>query len=335
MRLLVTLGAMLVATAANAQVVRNTPHGIAVARDGFIEIYDDSGQLKWKTPGVDHAVHIVAGEDRLAVLDSWSNRVRILRGRDGEGQTFVTAETPVDALFSRGALFVIARDGNVVERIAVDGTRTSGDVAADPIFIREAGGRLYVYSRRDGILQELSHGGAVIRSAAIGAFASDLEVDGKTAYVLFPAEARMAMVNLETLEVERSVAVGAVPSDLAIARSGNALNAPLIVIADPGALRLWRTEGAQSVGAAFGRGFLRGLLGLGLFRPRNAEFPSGVDRIESRGSVTLVFDSATGTLYRARGDESEVIAQGLDDKAFAIVGNRVAVWRAGRLVLLD
>jgi hypothetical protein len=315
--------------------VRETSHGIAVARENVIEMYDDDARFKWTATGVEHPSQIASDEHRLAILDSWSNRVRVIDARSGEGETYLTAETPVAAVFSRGALFVVSRDASVVERIDAGGARITTPVAPDPVFIRESAGRVLVYSRRDGVLQEVSHAGKITRSATVGAFASDVEVDGATAYLLFPAEARMAMVSLESLEVERSVAIGAVPSDLAIARSGNALNAPLIVVADPGSLRLWRTEGAQSVGAAFGRGFLRGLLGLNLFRPRSSEFPSGVDRVVARGGVTVAFDSATGTLYRARGDRSDAIAQGLEPEAFAIVGSRIAMWRGGRLVLVN
>lgn len=335
MRVVVTLLAALIATTADAQIVRGTPNGIAVARNGVIEMYDDNARLKWRVAGVENPSHLAADNDRLAVLDSWANRVCVVSARDGEGRTLVTAETPVAALFAGGALFVVGRDANVVERLAADGSRTTVTVAPDPVFIRESAGRVYLYSRRDGVLQELSHDGRIIRSATVGAFASDFEADGAAAYFLFPAESRMVVVDLGDLEVQRSVAIGAVPSDLAVVRSGNALSAPLLAVADPGALRLWRTEGAQSVGAAFGRGFLRGLLGLNLFRPRNAELPTGVDRVVSRGAVTLAFDSATGTLYRSRGERSERIAQGIAHQAFAIVGTKIAVWHAGRLSLLQ
>ncbi|HEU4521086.1 MAG TPA: hypothetical protein VFT12_03725, partial [Thermoanaerobaculia bacterium] len=130
----------------------------------------------------------------------------------------------------------------------------------------------------------------------------------------------------------RMTAAGDTPVDLAIARGGTALSAPSIAIADPAAKRVWVTEGAQSVGAAFGRGFLRGLLGIGLFRPRSATFPTGVDRIVSAEGITAAYDSSSRTLYRVEGSRSRPIAQDVSVEAFTIAFGRIEIWRAGALV---
>lgn len=320
---------------AGAQVAAATAQGIVVAHDGRIDLFDAEGRQKWAAPGVERATAVTSDGERVAVLDAWSNRVRIARLDDGAGETLTTAETPVAAAFVRGNLFVLSRDASALERIARGGARSMTLVAADPALLRVRGEKLYVYSRRDGILQEISAGGGVLRRAAVGSFASDLEIDGNSAYLLFPRQARLVMVDLQRLEVVRSVAAGGVPVDLAVTGRGTALSAPRLAIADPAAKRVWRTEGAQSVGAAFGRGFLRGLLGLGLFRANSSEFPSGVDRVESRGGIAVAFDSATGTLYRLGASKPVALAQDLPPQAFAIAGGGVAIWEKGRLRLVN
>ncbi|HUP48327.1 MAG TPA: hypothetical protein VNA04_06015 [Thermoanaerobaculia bacterium] len=319
------------AAPAAAQVVAGTSRGVLVAHDGIVELFDESARPIWSAPGVDHAAKVIVAGERAAIVDPWANQVRIVALRNGDGTTTHTAETPVDALFLHGDLYLLARDARVLERIGADGARTSVNVAADPAFLRQSSGLLYVYSRLGGLLQEIDPAGTIRRTVAAGPFAAGMEVDGRTAYFVFPREAKLVSIDLEKMEVRRSVAAGGAPTSVAITRRGSAVSAPLLAIADPAAKRLWITEGSQSVGAAFGRGFLRGLLGLGLFRPRSAEFPTGIDRVVAGGGVTLAFDSATGTLYRARGSGAVPLAQGLAPQSFAVAGNRVALWSGDTL----
>src|SRR5207245_2241921 len=125
---------------------------------------------------------------------------------------------------------------------------------------------------------------AVSRTATITPFASDLEVDGKNAYLALPRAGNISIVSLASMKMIGTTAVGAVPTDIGIASAGSALTASTLAIADPSAKRVWIVEGAQSFAQAIARGFLRGLVGLGLYGGRQSQFPTGVDRVMIRGS---------------------------------------------------
>lgn len=332
MRILFAVIVMALAMPAVADVVAATSRGVVVAHDGLVELRANGRQV-WSAAGVDEPSKIIVSEERVAVIDPWANLARVVSLRDGTGATFATGESPVAGVFAGGELYLIARDANRVERISGDGSRDSVGVAADPAFIGSSAGRLYVYSRVEGVLQEIAPGKpmAIGRQASVPPFASDMEVEGRTAYLIYPREARLVTVNLDNLGVVASAAVGGAPSDIAIARRGTTLSAPLIAVADPAAKRVWMSEGAQSVGAAFARGFLRGFLGLGLFRPRSADFPRGIDRVVAGDGITLSFDTSSGTLYRMGRPKVSVIAERLDPQAFGIANGKVVFWRDGAL----
>lgn len=318
-----------------AQVVIAAGERAVVAHDRVVELHHGSRTL-WTAPGVDYATFAIAGDTMAAVADGWNNRVRVLSLGDGAGKTFATGESPVDGVFIGDELYLLERDAATLTRYGKDGSPLSTKVAADPILVRKARESLYVYSRLDGLLQEIDPVAMrVTRHLQLAASASDMEISGNTAYVLHPRRAEVVAVNLETLAIRSTTAAGAVPLDLAVASGGHALSASRIAIADPGSKRLWITEGAQSVRGAFGRGFLRGLIGLGLFRPASPDFPTGIDRVVSRSGVTLAYDSSAGRLYRARAAEVEQVAENVPPQAFTIAGGRIAFWRAGSLRWVD
>jgi hypothetical protein len=80
------------------------------------------------------------------------------------------------------------------------------------------------------------------------------------------------------------------------------------------------------------RGFVRGLLGLGLFRPRGSEFPTGVDRVFPGG---FAYDSSSATLYRVRRGKVSVVAKNLPPGAFAATERGLMVWKGGVLQHLE
>lgn len=120
--------------------------------------------------------------------------------------------------------------------------------------------------------------------------------------------------------------VGAVPTDLAFAGGGTALTARILAVADPSAKRVWLAESTQSTTEAVARGFLRGLLGLGLFGNRASQFPTGVDRVETRGRTWIAYDSSSRTLYHFTRRQSTVLARGVAPGAFALTEKGVAWW---------
>lgn len=278
-----------------------------------------------------HPTRIVVSPTHAALIDGLNNAVVVVNLANGRSERMTTSETPVDALFVNDDLFLLCRDAHRLE--TRDGRFV--ELARDPALMREANGRIYVYSRAGGVMQEIDpRSMRITRTLPIAPFASSFAVDGRTGYLTYPAEARLRTFSLATMKVTSDVAAGAVPIDIAVAARANALSASRVAIADPSAKRVWMIEGEQSVAKAVTRGFLRGLLGLGLFRPRSVEFPKGVDRVVARGTMTLAYDSLSRTLYRIDGSKANVIANDVEPGAFAIAERGVIVWQNGSLRLI-
>lgn len=304
-----------------AQQVASTPQGVLVAHDGILELGS------WKTDGVKNTTAIVAGNSRAAVLDALANEVRIVDLSNRKTALVRVNETPLAGVFIGNTLYVLERDARALERIGADGARASVVLAADPAFLREANGVLYAYSRAAGVVQEITTAPfAVRRTVRIAPFASDFELAGRSGYLVYPREAKIRTFDLSELKTTGELAAGAVPVDLAFA--GRTL-----ALADPSAKRVWLLEGSQSVSQAFARGFLRGLLGLGLFGgDGDSAFPTGIDRVWIRGAQWIAYDSSSGTLYRFSKSKSSVIARGVAPGSFALTAGGVVIWRNGMLV---
>ena len=269
----------------------------------------------------------MTANDRAAVIDALDNEVRIVDLTTRHGATITTGETPVDGIFINGALYILERDARALERIGTDGARASIEVAADPAFLRESNGALYVYSRREGVLQEIASAPfGIRRRVSVAPFASDLEVDRTSAYLVYPRRANVGVVTLATMQRAGTIDVGAVPVDLAIGSAGTALTARTLAIADPSGKRVWLIEGTQSISQAVARGFLRGLLGLGLFDTNGSNFPTGVDRVFARGSRWYAYDSSSRTLYRFTKEKSTVVAKNVGPASFTSGHDAVYVW---------
>lgn len=307
-----------------AQSVANTPRGVLVAHDNVIEL-----QGKWKTEGVSTPGVIATSDTRAAVLDPIHNRVAIVDLANGRTTLASTKETPVAAAFVGNDLLVLDRDANALEKIG----GSTVPVGKDPEFLAVRNNRAYVYSRVDGALQEIGiEPFALLRTVAVKPFASAMQCDGGNAYLVYPREGKVRVVDLAKMQDAGEFRVGSVPTDVAIAGDPTALTASRLAIADPSAKRVWLLEGRQSSMQAFTRGFLRGLLGLGLFGGRDSQFPTGVDRVIALGSQWLAFDSSTGTLYSVTKNDATVLARGLGPHAFALTPEGVAYWQNGTLV---
>jgi hypothetical protein len=328
-----------------AQVLTNTPRGVVVAHDGRVELVGG-----WTAHGVRNATAIVAGNADIAVLDALNNEAVVIDLATGRATRYATAETPIDAVFLEHDLYVLCRDAQVVQRLGPPASSPAGAAASrrppaetpvlrtdvlrtdvlrtdpDPAFLRVSDGNLYVYSRATGAIQQID-GPRVV----VAAFASDFEIAGHTGYLVYPREAHVLVVDLATMKAAGEIKAGAVPVDLAFAGSGTALTARILAIADPSAKRVWLIEGTQSMTQAISRGFLRGLLGLGLFGARSSQFPTGVDRVLTSGKTWIAYDTSTGTLYRFTKKTSRAIAKDIAPHAFDVTSTGVAYWKDGRV----
>ena len=318
--------AIFIATTANAQPIAATNRGIVIAHDNVIELFDRSGKnLVWKTDGLPTPQTIAASNERIAVLDPLTNKARIVELATGRGTTVHTGETPVAGVFIGPTLYLLERDARALERIGADGTRASISTGADPAFLRVSNGRLYIYARGEGLVQEVTTSPFTIRrSVRATPFGSDFQIDSKNAYIVDPHGAKIGIVNLDSMQSAGSIDVGAVPVSFAFASTGTSLTARTLAVADPSAKKVWMIEGAQSVTQAFTRGFLRGLIGLGLFGSRTSNFPTGVDRVFIRGARWYAFDSSSGTLYRFTKSSSSVVARNVH--AFTVAPEGVFYW---------
>lgn len=291
-----------------AQVLTDTPRGVVAAHDGRI---DWNGR---SIAGVDNATFITADDDRAVVLDALNNQAVVLDLNSGTTQRIRTAETPIAATFASGELYILARDARVLQHIGVEDI----PLDADPSDVVTSNGRVYVYSRAAGIVREI-HGA----SWKVPPFASDVEISGDTIYLTYPREGKIGVLRKGMLS---ELSVGAVPTDLAFAGGGTALTARILAVADPSAKRVWLAESTQSTTEAVARGFLRGLLGLGLFGGRASQFPTGVDRVETRGKVWIAYDSSSRTLYHFTRKQSTVVARNVAPGAFVLTEDGVAWW---------
>ncbi|MEO8036447.1 MAG: hypothetical protein ABI837_18565, partial [Acidobacteriota bacterium] len=314
-----------------AQSVIATAAGVVVAGEGTAELFR-GGRSVWRSEGVIAPAKIVADDDRLALLDPLHDELRLIDLRSGKGRSFRTGATPIDGVFAEGDFYVMARDARTLERFGRDGARASLRLDADPAFLRVANGRIYLYSRLAGTLSEITPQTlAVRRTTPVAPFASAMESDSRSAYLVYPRRSRVAIVSLSGMSPTGEMEVGAVPVSLAFASGSSALSARTLAVADPASKKVWLVEGAQSTTEAFTRGLLRGLIGLGLYANRTSQFPTGVDRVWTRGSRWIAYDSASRTLYRFTKGGSSILASGVGPSAFAITGDGVVVWTGRRL----
>ncbi|MEA2491542.1 MAG: hypothetical protein QOH21_3334 [Acidobacteriota bacterium] len=304
--------------------VASTPRGTVVAHDGLIELFGKN-RILWRADGLDNPAAIVTGERRVAVLDTLANEAVVIDLASGKAQRRRLPESPTAGVFLGDRLFILARDARLL--VTENGTIP---LAADPAFLRATNDRIYVYSRITGIVEELD-GTRVTRRVRLAPFASDFEIDGRNGCLVDPRAGKIHTFALATMQPSDAIDVGAVPVDLAFTGGGTAITARTLAIADPSAKRVWLIEGVQSMGQAVARGFLRGLLGLGLYGGRASQFPTGVDRVLVRGKTWAAYDSSSRTLYRFTKSTSTVIAKELDPEAFTVTDEAIVWWQNGRL----
>ena len=312
---------LLAAAPAFAQVLTDTSRGVVVAHEGRVRL-----QNRWDVAGVREATAIAASGDRVIVLDALHDQAVVVELTSGRATKLTTAATPIAAAFLGGELYILCRDARRLQRAG----GPSIEVSADPAYLAVANQKLYVYSRTAGVVEEIQND-RVTRRLQTAPFASDFEAAGKTAYLAYPRESRVRAIDLETMKVGEVIDVGAVPVDIALTGGGTAITARILAVADPSAKRIWLTEGRQSTSKAVARGFLRGLLGLGLYGNRSSQFPTGVDRVLARGSRWIAYDSSSGTLYRVTRQQSSIIAKGIAPQAFTMTADGVAFWQNGRV----
>lgn len=296
---------------------------IVVAHDSRIDGFDRSGEKRlWTANGLASPSSIVMSADgkSAAILDGFADRVAIVSVADGAVEHYETPGTPVAAAFFGRDVWVILRDRYRVLRITSEGL-TDVVVALDPAFIAVSDKFVYVYSRAEGLLQEIDPKSAqVTRTATVGSGGSDLEVRppkrgepaGAVAYVCRPGYAKIAVVDLVAMDsIQRTL--GGAPIDLAYVPLGAKLsiNPGMSVVADPGKQILLESTDPGPVGTTI-------------------NLPTATDRIAIAGAGLFAFDSSSGTLYRVEGRTATKVASGLTATSFVATDDGLFTW-AGKL----
>jgi hypothetical protein len=316
--------------------------GLLIVADGernVVEAHDGTtGILRWTVPADGLEVPRIAtgaGSGRAVVLDPASDRVLVVDTADGRSWQHQVEGTPIEAVASRDGVYVLARDSGRLVRI-VDETMTSvAGSGGDATFLRFSSGDFYVYRRTAGALDRYGPDLSPAGMLAVPPFASAMQFDGDRAWLAYPQRGTILSVMLPGMTLEGEVRVGGAPVDLAIAARADALTATRLLIADPSLRVVWTTEGLQSMGRAIARGFLRGLLGLGLYRDRALEVPTPVDRVFVAGNTRFGLDSVSGTLYRLERRSAVPVARDVCTSCLVSDGESLFVWTGSQFSVLS
>jgi hypothetical protein len=299
-----------------------------LARDSVTQIIAPSGVVEWSAEGLEEPSFSVLSEDgsQIALIDSVNGVVNLLKPARRTSSKHVLGGSPVAALFLGDDLYVLCRDSRKIVRVSSGGMTNAASVPHDSTFIAAGGESIFVYSRVGGIMSEFRASSLTeVRQAAVAPFGSDLEIAGETAYVVVPQQAVVIAYSLVDLSERERYRVGAVPMDLVIQEQRAVQGPGVMVVADPSSQAVWRAERSQSVAAAFTRGFLKGLTGLGLGSPKSATFPTGVDRVWMDDAHTVAYDSAAGAIYDVTGPPRR-IAGNVPAGGISVGGGEVVFW---------
>jgi hypothetical protein len=314
-----------------AVVVQRLGDRTLLSRGSVTQIIAPSGIVEWSVEGLEDPSSAVVSEDgsRVAVVDSVNGFAQLLTPALRTSSKHEVGGSPVAALFLGDDLYVLCRDSREIVRLSSDGTTGAAAVPPDSTFMARAGDSIFVYSRVNGRLTEFRTPSlSEVRTVPVAPFASDLEIAGETAYVVVPRQAEVVAYSIEDLSERERYRVGAVPMDL-IVQPQRAVQGPgVMVVADPSSQAVWRAEQSQSVAAAFTRGFLKGLTGLGLASPKSATFPTGVDRVWMDDAHTVAYDTAAGAIYDVTGPPLK-IAEGVPAGGVSVGGGEVVFWDPG------
>ncbi|HJQ37117.1 MAG TPA: hypothetical protein VKB93_08260, partial [Thermoanaerobaculia bacterium] len=293
---------------------------ILVAHGGKIEAFDPSGgQRRWSAKGLANpsAIVVTADGKGAAVLDGYADRVAIVSVAEGLVRFQNTPTTPVAAAFFGHDLWVVLRDTSRVRRITEIGDSTDVAVALDPAFVAVSDMFVYVYSRAEGLLQEIDAKSAQItRSVSLGIAGSDLEIKlpqpheplGAKAYVCLPT-GKLAVIDLVKMQTYEAK-VGTGLTDLAFIPFSAGLSwvDGTAVIADPGKAAIYAST---NIG-----------------RSIPITTPAPVDRIAISSAGVFALDSAGGTLYRVEGRSVTPFATGVTPTSFVATNSGLFLWDA-------
>lgn len=238
-----------------------------------------------------------ANRGRFLFADAIADRAVLVERSGVVVKQFATGTTPVRAVPFRDGFLILTRDDASLAFVASDGGMQQIDVPQGAALVETNGNVAFIYSPITGELVNLDPSLRITSRMKSSPGASDLEIAGNYVYLVHAKRGEIHAHDAATLKFLERVSAGAVPVDVEAIGDRTALGAGTLLIADPSSKRVWREEGSQSELEAFSRGFLRGVLGLGLYTPRSSEMPAGADRLMQSGSEVFALDSSSGALY--------------------------------------
>ncbi|HEV7763874.1 MAG TPA: hypothetical protein VGQ76_02630 [Thermoanaerobaculia bacterium] len=299
---------------------------IVVAHPKIIEGFDRSGEKKlWSAEGLVSPSSIVTSQDGkvVAILDGFEDQIALVTVANGAVALYEAPGTPVAAAFFGRDAWVTLRDLSRVLRITPDGVVTEFEVAMDPALIAVSDLFVFVYSRAEGLLQEIDpKSGQVTRNVVLGAGGSDLEIrpprpfdpPGAMAYLCRPTAGRIVVVDLNRMEIQER-GIGAAPADLTFVEFGAQLlsfDPGTSVIADPVRESLHIAHNPNVPGQ----------------NSQESSQPTPVDRVVVTGAGLFAFDSGNGILYRIEKRATTKVASGLTATSFVPTNEALFTWDA-------
>lgn len=322
---------------ASAAIVRYDPESklTFVARENRLEAYR-GGKRLWSSAATKTPSQLLLTRKGGAVIDGFQQTL-VWFDRNGVTSTAGLSFPPGESVAQGDAVFIASRSDGSLHRLDRDEGNATIAAKSPTALLRTTADALFLYDRITGRIRRIDP--VTMRSTGeftASPFASDLEISDEHAYLVYPRSGELHVVDLKGSRPTGRLKVGAVPIDIEISGTATAISAGEMLVADPSSKKIWREERTQSTAAAFGRGFARGLIGLGLYTPRSADFPTGVDRVIVRRGQTVGFDSSTGTLFSVSGKRVRPLVTALDSGEFDI-GSKGAViyWDASAERLVE
>jgi hypothetical protein len=322
-RLLAAAFATLLAAAAAAPAAARTlivasQNGtvIAVADGERREIHRFRGGSQETFAGVRHPAAVaISASGAIAVVDALANEL-VVAG-SGKPLRLSAGESPVAVAFAGETAIVLSRDSTTLTAVGPDGSSRSAATPQGSSLLAVTGDSIVVASPVTGELRVYSPALAPRGSVVAGRGAAALAVSGRRAFLVHPADALVTVVDLGRMEIAATTQAGAVPADLVLSAS-SPLAAPTMIVTDPSSKAIWRIEAHESALAAFGRGFLRGLIGLGISGVRPEPTAAPIDRLYLVEGRLFGLDSAGRVLYLLGRRGGSVVARDAGAGEFVI-----------------
>jgi hypothetical protein len=324
--LLILLGSVQFAHAATVFYDRASER-IVLADETSVRSFDAASLRQlWRVEfsGNDPLLSIDPESHQIAVTDRLKREVVFLDHRGKAIGRRIVEQFPVAALALNDGLLYTTRAGSLIFLEPSGASRTVAELGPEAAFLRRRGEAVVAYSRTSGkavIVDSVTL--RALRTLSLAPYGSDLEIDGRYGYVTYPRRGKLAVFPLAgqksgsagSFELES----GAVPVDAVLSGTAGVTTAGEVIIADPSSKRIWRSERQQSLSEAVARGFVRGLLGLGIQGASATEFPTGIDRVALAGTQLYAFDSSAATLYRLERKRSSKVLTGIAFTAIAFL----------------